>query len=308
MERELVDWLRKTLSGGDALKVGIGDDAAVLSWQDRGDLVVTTDLVVDRVHFDLSSGIDPRRVGRKALAVNLSDLAAMAAKPVGAVVSLLLPKAGGMKLAKALYEGMLPLAAELHCLIVGGDTNSHEGPLVISVTAFGEPAASGVWTRSGAKPGDHLIVTGTLGGSLLGKHLDFTPRVAEALLLAERYDVHAALDLSDGLSLDLARLVKESRCGARLRAQDIPISGNAHTASRESGRAPLDHALSDGEDFELLLAVPPHTAQKLLADEPLEIPITNIGEITSGRALVIVDQYGASRALEPNGYEHTFDA
>jgi thiamine-monophosphate kinase len=307
MELDLIQWLSEQLPSSDRLRLGIGDDAAVLDWQQDRGLVVTTDLLVDRVHFDLASGVDPQRVGRKSLAVNLSDLAAMAAQPVGAVVSLALPRSGGLELAKSLFQGMLPLAEAFDCLIVGGDTNSHDGPLVVSVTAFGEPSASGVWTRSGAKPGDRLLVTGSLGGSLLGKHLDFTPRVSEALQLAQQYDVHAAMDISDGLSLDLARLAKQSNCGAKLIAADIPLSNDAQQASKHSGQLALEHALSDGEDFELLLAVSPSTAAKMLADQPLDLLLTDIGSITATPELLLIDKHGQSVPLKPTGYEHALD-
>lgn len=308
MECEFIDWLREQLTTGDALRVGVGDDAAVVRWRQNRDLVVTTDLLIDRVHFDLSTGVDARRVGRKALAVNLSDLAAMAAQPVGAVISLALPRTDGLALAKSLYEGLIPLARQFNCLIVGGDTNSHDGPPVISVTAFGQPMGGQVWTRSGAKPGDHLLVTGRLGGSLLGRHLDFEPRVNEARALASSYSIHAAMDVSDGLAMDLARLVKESHCGAILREAELPIAEAAYEAAQTSGRTAVGHALSDGEDFELLMAVPPATAARLIAEQPLDIEITDIGVITAERTRTIIGADGQVHSLESRGYEHTFDS
>ncbi|MCG8585930.1 MAG: thiamine-phosphate kinase, partial [Pirellulales bacterium] len=275
MEREFVDWLRTLTSSDDRLRLGIGDDAAVMRWRQDRDLVVTTDLLVDQVHFDLASGVEPQRVGRKALAVNLSDLAAMATQPVGAVVSLALPRSAGMNLAKGIYDGMLSLAREFDCPIVGGDTNVHSGPLVISVTAFGTPAGdhNGVWQRRGAKSGDRLLVTGSLGGSILGRHLDFQPRVEEAKKLHDRFDIHAAMDISDGLAIDLARLIAESDCGATLIAADIPVSEAAHSVAAKSGRTPLEHALSDGEDFELLLAVEPATANRIVSEQPFDVTV-----------------------------------
>src|SRR5207248_8962470 len=123
----------------------------------------------------------PEQIGRKALAVNLSDLAAMAAKPVAALVALALPRQGGEKIAKELYEGLLPLAAEFDCPVAGGDTNSWDGPLVISVTALGEVPPDRRWLRSGAHPGYAILVTGHFGGSILGPQFSFTPRVKEAL-------------------------------------------------------------------------------------------------------------------------------
>src|SRR5262245_33368905 len=153
MEREFVRWLCGRLPGHPRLLVGAGDDAAILRMGAGGTLVATTDMLMDGVDFELSRH-EPERIGRKSLAVNLSDLAAMAAAPVGALVSVALPRQGGEALAKRLYEGMLPLAAEFDCPITGGDTNSWDGPLVISVTALGVVPPKRRWLRSGARPGD----------------------------------------------------------------------------------------------------------------------------------------------------------
>jgi len=196
MESDFLHWLRERLPPHPLLKLGIGDDAAVLATAGRSDIVVTTDLIADGVDFDLRSD-DPRRIGHKALAINLSDLAAMAARPLAAVIALNLPRQGGMKLAAELYEGLLALAERFHLAIAGGDTNSWDGPLVVSVTALGETTADGPLTRRGAQPGDRIIVTGTFGGSILGRHLDVQPRIEEALLLNQRYKLHAGIDSSD---------------------------------------------------------------------------------------------------------------
>ena len=153
MEGDFLRWLRERLPPHPLLKLGIGDDAALLATAGRNDLVVTTDLVADGVDFDLKVH-DARRVGHKALAINLSDLAAMAAQPLAAVIALNLPRPGGQRLAVELYEGMLPLAEQFHVAIAGGDTNSWDGPLVVSVTAIGEVTASGPLRREGAQPGD----------------------------------------------------------------------------------------------------------------------------------------------------------
>src|SRR5437773_134835 len=166
----------------------------------------------------------PRRVGRKAMAVNLSDIAAMAGLPVAAVVSLGLPRQGGLALAQELDAGLREMADAFGVAIIGGDTNSWDGPLVISVTLLGEPTGRSPVTRGGARPGDWLVVTGPLGGSILGKHLDFTPRIHEALALHRECDLHAMIDISDGLAADLHHLCAESHCGARLRAEAIPIA------------------------------------------------------------------------------------
>src|SRR5688500_11670741 len=159
MESHFIAWLRERLSGHRRLRLGPGDGAAILRLGDRSDCVVTTDLLTDGIDFVLDRTA-PRRIGHKALAVNLSDLAAMAARPVAAVIALALPRQGGLELAKQLYEGMLPLAERFDLAIAGGDTNSWDGPLVIAVTVIGETTERGPLVRSGAKPGDRIIVTG----------------------------------------------------------------------------------------------------------------------------------------------------
>jgi thiamine-monophosphate kinase len=266
-------------------------------------------MLMDGVDFDLSA-VEPRRVGHKALAVSLSDLAAMAARPVGAVVAVALPRQGGRDLAVGLVEGLLPLAERYGVAIAGGDTNSWDGPLVVSVTAIGETTPAGSLLRSGARPGDRILVTGSFGGSILGKHLDFEPRVREALLLKERYEIHAGIDVSDGLSLDLSRMATESDCGAELEPGRIPVSAAAIelTRQRSDGVTPLDHALADGEDFELILAVPPETAAKLLAEQPLHgLPLTEIGYFIAEPGLWQNGVDGQRQSLAPRGYEHAFD-
>jgi thiamine-monophosphate kinase len=168
---------------------------------------------------------------------------------------------------------------------------------------LGEASAKGPVSRSGARPGDWIFVTGPLGGSILGKHLDFTPRVREALLLHEIVDLRAMIDVSDGLAADVAHLCHESGCGAVLRADSIPISPAARQLAERSGRTPLEHALSDGEDFELAFAVSPDDGRRIAADQPVEgIRLSHIGEMaTDGYWL---EQSGARRPLEPKGYVH----
>lgn len=307
MEREFIAWLRQRLPGHPRLRLGPGDDAAVLSMAGVEDCVLTVDLLTDRVDFELER-VDPRRVGRKALAVNLSDLAAMAARPLAAVVAVALPRAGGAELARELYEGMLPLAAEYDVAMAGGDTNSWDGPLVLSVTLLGSVTSRGPLVRSGARPGDRIVVTGSFGGSILGRHLDFEPRVREALLLHERYDLHAGIDASDGLSTDLAHLCEESGCGAVIRHEAVPISPAAAelAAQAAGGGTAWDHALGDGEDFELILAVPPREAERMLAEQPLDVPLTTIGECVAEPGLWQRAGGGPRQPLALTGWEHHF--
>jgi thiamine-monophosphate kinase len=302
MELEFIAWLRQRLPPHPHLRLGAGDDAALLRMAAGPDCVVTSDLLMDQVDFRLEES-DPRRIGRKALAVNLSDLAAMASHPLAAVVSLALPNAAARELGVGLYEGMLPLADEFNCPIAGGDTNCWDGPLVISITALGL-APRGAWQRSGAQVGDDILVTGDFGGSLLAKHFDFRPRLAEARYLSEHSEVHACIDVSDGLSLDLSRLAHESHRGAELDLDLVPISDAARRMAERDGVSALDHALGDGEDFELILATPPAETQRLLANQPLGVPLHRIGRFIETPGLWRRDGKDGCHPLTPRGYQH----
>lgn len=307
MERELIRYFQQHVPGHRRVEGGLGDDAAVLRLGDPR-YVLTVDLLSDHVDFELAKE-DPRRVGRKLLAVNLSDIAAMAARPLAAVVALLLPRSGGMELAKALYEGMLPLAEKYDLAIAGGDTNSWDGPLAASITILGETTQRGPLTRSGARPGDQILVTGSFGGSILGKHLDFEPRVQEALLLHQHYQLHAGIDCSDGLALDLARLAEQSGCGAAVDLAAVPIAEDAYRWADQlaDGSTPLEHALADGEDFELILAVPPQEAERILADQPLQVPVRRIGQFIETPGLWEQTTDGQLRPLTAVGWQHRLD-
>jgi thiamine-monophosphate kinase len=305
MEAEFLNWLRGRLPPHPNLRLGVGDDAAVLDLGARPECVVTVDLITEGVDFGLSE-TSLERVGHKALAVNLSDLAAMASRPLAAVVALALPRAKALETAVGVYQGLLPLAERYNLAIAGGDTNTWDGPLAISVTVIGQVTERGVLRRDGARPGDAVVVTGEFGGSILGKHLDFEPRVDEALSLHERYQLHGGMDVSDGLSLDLWRLALASGCGAVLDLGCVPVALAAHDLARlrNDGVSPLDHALGDGEDFELLLAASPAEARRMVNDHPLELPLTIVGEFVSEPGLWQTSASGERLPLEPRGYLH----
>jgi thiamine-monophosphate kinase len=228
----------------------------------------------------------------------------MAGRPVAAVVSVGLPRQGGRALAEELYRGLREVADAFDTAVVGGDTNSWDGPLVISVTVLGEATGRGAVRRAGARPGDWLLATGPFGGSILGRHLDFTPRVREALRLHALADLHAMIDVSDGLAADVNHLCEESRCGAVLRAEAIPITPEAQAMT--DGRPPLEHALSDGEDFELVFAVAPAEGRMLLREQPVPgITLAHVGDcVDQGLWL---EEAGQRRPLEPRGYVHELD-
>lgn len=307
MEQQFIAWLRERLPPHPLLRLGPGDDAAVLRMGGVTECVITVDLLTEGVDF-LLADVDPRRVGRKALAVNLSDVAAMAARPMAAVVAVALPRVGGRELAVALYEGILPLAEKYDLAIAGGDTNSWDGPLVITATLLGQVTSRGPLLRSGAVAGDRIVVTGSFGGSILQRQFDFEPRIAEALVLNGRYTLHAGMDVSDGLAIDLGRLAGESRVGAIVDTDNVPIHDDARRLAGRAGdgRTPLEHALGDGEDFELLLAVPPGEVRRMIDQQPLDVPLTDIGCFTAAAGLWQRDAGGTVRPLTPSGWEHTF--
>ncbi len=257
-------------------------------------------MILEGVHFD-SAQTSARLIGRKAMAVNLSDIAAMAGVPLAAVVSVGLPEQLADSAGEELYAGLRELADQFHVAVVGGDTNRSIGGLVVCITLMGETTARGPVRRSGARPGDWILATGSFGGSIHHKHLTFTPRVREALRLHERYALNAMIDVSDGLAADLGHILEESRCGAVLNAAAIPISEAArHTPT---DRPPLDRALYDGEDFELLFTLAADQARGLVADQPLDVPVSHLGSITSDPGMFL-ESNGSRTPIAPRGFDH----
>lgn len=303
----MIDWIRAQAGQHPRVAVGIGDDAALLRWPPPAGVLVTVDMLMEGTDFLLATAM-PRQIGHKALAVNLSDIAAMGGRPVAAFLAVALPRHGGADLARGLFAGIQNLAMEFQVALAGGDTNTWDGPLVISITVLGEPVPPGPVLRSGAQPGDWILATGDYGGSLAGKHLDFVPRVREAIALREAADLHAMIDVSDGLAADLRHILAESRVGAVLFSESIPVSAAAVEMSRQDGRTPLEHALGDGEDFELVLTVAPATGRTLLASPPGDVRLTHIGEIVSGRDCQIRGADGKLSPLPDLGWKHRFEA
>lgn len=300
-EFDLIQWIREQCPSAKANLIGIGDDTAILQPPLNSELLFATDMLMEGTHFTFPPAT-PERAGRKALAVNISDLAAMAGQPHSALISLALPKSRGPEFAKAVMQGIIDLAKEFSIQLIGGDTNSWDGPLVINVAIIGIAPASKSIKRSGAIPGDWIFVTGELGGSLTGHHLNFTPRVSEALILNQAVSIHSMVDLSDGLASDLQHILRESNVGALLDATSIPIS--SRVSENESKQTRLQHALSDGEDFELLFTVSPEDGKQLLSQNPLPTKITQIGEITSRQTAFIQHPDGSQTSLEDSGWKH----
>lgn len=305
--------------------VPFGDDMAALPHPfDR--LLLSCDMLMDGVDFR-SSEHPWRAIGRKAIGVNLSDCAAMAARPLAALVSVALNNQLSTADALELLTGIHEHAREFGCRIVGGDTNSWDYPAAIDVTIAAEiPPGRAPVRRDGARPGDRLYVTGPLGGSILGRHLSFRPRVHEALALASALQPSAMIDISDGFALDLWRILSASNCGAEISAEwfERAIHPDARDLARRDGSPALEHALYDGEDFELIVAVPPHVdpadcvshallpvGRCVLAPGPSPANTPASGDTRDPRALPLPDDSrillladGDSRPIQPRGWQH----
>ena len=302
-EFDLIERIRRAGQPHPRVLLGIGDDAAVIDAASaRHGLLVATDMLMDGRHFDANQ-TSPRDIGRKALAVNLSDIAAMAGRPTAAFVSVAHNRAHGTNFAEDVHHGLADLATEFGVAIAGGDTNVWDGPLVINVTLLGESGAGGPITRSGAQPGDRVFVTGPLGGSLAsGRHLRCQPRIQEAQWLREHVDLHAMLDISDGLLGDLAHIRRESQVGVELAASAIPIHSDVSSGLSEQER--LIAALTDGEDFELAFCVSPADAVLLSEQPPSTFPLFEIGQILEGSAITVLDQNNQPLSLVEQGWRH----
>ncbi|MFO1476771.1 MAG: thiamine-phosphate kinase [Verrucomicrobiota bacterium] len=305
-EFDLIARLTRSVPTNKSVVVGPGDDCAVLDFglPDRL-LLFKTDAVVSGIHF--TAAAPPEKVGHKALGRCLSDIAAMAGTPAAALVTMALPPETDPAWLESVCEGLYALARRHEVAVVGGETTTCPERLMISVAVLGWVPRGKAVLRSGAEVGDAIFVSGELGGSLAGRHLDFEPRLAEARWLAQRFAVHAMMDLSDGLAGDLRHLLKASRAGAELLVDSIPISKDARQSARSGGeRTPLLSALTDGEDFELLFTVSAKDAVPVLDAWRQEFPgvrLTCIGKIIAGDGIRLRDKSGV-RPLTAHGYEH----
>ena len=300
-EFALIDWIRSRVVNRDPVKLGIGDDAAVLRSDPGRDWLVATDMVMEGVDFTFPPAT-AALVGRKSLAVNLSDIAAMGGRPTAAFISVALPIDRGVDFARELHAGILDLADQFDVVVAGGDTNSWRGPLVVNVAVIGEPFGDRSITRRGAQPGDWIFVTGALGGSIHSRHLTFEPRVRESKLLTKMSDVHAMIDVSDGLAADLHHILEQSRVGAIVNGTAIPIHPDALQTNDE--RTPLMRALSDGEDFELTWTVSATDGRQLLKNWSDPTPIHHIGEIIAAPECWLRTSAGQLEPLPPLGWTH----
>ena len=306
-EFELIARLTKSLPTNASVVAGAGDDCAVLDLGVPDKLILfKTDAVVEGVHFTRET--PPEKIGRKALARCLSDIAAMAGTPTAALVTIALPKDFDAEFVAKIYDGLNAFAEKCGVAVVGGETTTNPERVLISISLLGAVARGKQILRSGAKVGDAIFVTGELGGSLAGKHLDFEPRLAEARWLAEHFSIHALMDLSDGLGGDLRHILSASKVGAQILKSAVPIARAAKLRARENSAAkpPFIAALTDGEDFELLFTIASKSAVKLADAWKKKFPdvkLSCIGKIVAGEGILIRDKIG-THTFNAHGYVH----
>jgi thiamine-monophosphate kinase len=322
-ESEFVDWLRScTLRGARGLRLGIGDDAAVIEEHRGRDLILKTDMSIEGVHFRRQLH-PPRSVGHRALARSLSDVAAMGGTPHFALISLAVSKRATHAWIKQVYAGIFALAAQFNVVVVGGDTAVVPGSTLMDVIVVGEVGRGRAILRSGAQPGDQIYVSGRLGLSALGlrllrsgagrtsedagaaqalrAHLHPQPRCALGVYLANRRLASALIDISDGLSTDLDHLCQASSVGATVWVDRLPLPQLATPGRRSVD--PLRLALHGGEDYELLFTVPPRKVAEVPASFH-SLPLHHIGEIHRARQLVLICSDGKPVRVRPEGYDH----
>lgn len=298
-EYEWIRRLARKIKTRDDVAIGIGDDVAAVRFEGaRADLLLTSDAVIENTHFLPTT--QPERIGHKAIGRVLSDFAAVGGEPLWALIDLVAPPKTAVRRVERIYRGALRLAEKYGLATVGGDTT--QGPrLEVHVFGVGQAPSRSIIRRSNAQVGDVIYVTGTLGGSLRGKHLDFEPRVQEGLWLREAGWANAMIDVSDGLARDLGHIAEQSGVGAELDVQRIPISRDA----RRDSRSPLEHALFDGEDFELLFTVSPEKRAAFESSwkDTFRLRCTAIGQIVKRKGLWLRSASGL-KALAPKGFEH----
>lgn len=320
-EWEIISKIRHRARTRSTVKVGIGDDAAVIEERSDLEMIVCCDLMIEGIHFRLR-GADPFMIGRKSLAVTLSDIAAMGGHPQYALISLAIPPATSAEFIDRLFDGLCDMARWADVAIIGGDTSRSPGPMFIDTIVLGECLKGRAVRRAGARPGNRIYVTSALGASALGlrlleqevsldesdelqktaimKHLDPEPRCAFGRGIGLAGLATAMIDLSDGLSADLSHILEESNCGAIIDASAIPVAESVRAIAEDA----LQLALHGGEEYELLFTAKPEDHEKILnLSSIVGLPITMIGEIIAGRGLhlrrgVVIED------VEPQGFEH----
>ncbi len=314
----LIGRIASQVMKGEGVSCGIGDDAASLEPTPGALQLITSDMLLEGVHFDLAY-TRPELLGRKSLAVNLSDMAAMGGRPRWFLLSLGIPDSIHLDFLDSFVKGLLEMGAEYGVTLVGGDTCSSKGGLVVSITLIGEQSPDKVAYRRGARPGDIICVTGTLGDAALGlaelrgglssgqavdRHLDPVPRCGEAMLLAEAGLPTAMIDVSDGLLADLGHILELSAVGARVDTGQIPRSTHFCDVAADFAADPLQLALAGGEDYELLFTVDPERWAEVESCLLGRLQVTVVGEITANRALQVIAADGNPYHPASSGFNH----
>jgi len=302
-EFDLINWIRSQTISREPVLLGIGDDSAVVNASGKGQLVISTDTLLDGTHF-VRETCTPEDIGRKALLSSISDIAAMGCKPVCSLVSFVLPNLITEDYCKRLYSAIIGAAELYDVQVIGGDIVSGNCHLNINITVMGFSMELMPIKRSGAKIGDVIIVTGCLGGSILGRHFSFNPRVNEGIMLNRMFDINSMIDISDGLLIDLNHILTESSVGAIIDESMLPIADDAYNLAKISKKEPVSHAMSDGEDYELLFTLSAQQADQLLQSDLFSIPLTKIGYINDGSGLLIKGLDGRVGTASLEGYEH----
>jgi thiamine-monophosphate kinase len=309
----------------DNIIKAIGDDAAAFVTEPDRLTLITTDLLVERIHF-LRNAISGFDLGYKSLAVNLSDIAAMGGTAREAFVSIAIPDDCQLDYLEAIYEGIKNLATRFDVNVLGGDTTSSKKDLIINIVVQGTVPKDELLCRDGARPGDLIFSTGYLGDSKAGLHLILNqieansktlkallkahllpqPHLHEGRFLARQPGVHAAIDTSDGLSSDLGHIAEESQVGARLFAEKFPISQNLEAFCTRFDFNPIDYALSGGEDYTLLCTIAAENADQIAGafEREFKRPLFAIGEITAKKQIDVIYPDGKTKPLIPTGWDH----
>lgn len=337
-DRFLEELRERVPKPGPPVKLGIGDDAAALSLPAKEYALMSTDVLVEHVHFTRST-LPPRFIGRKAVAVNASDIAAMGGRPIGVLVSLCVAVDTEVDELLELFDGVITRASELEVEFVGGNLSQSPGPMMVDVSILGASLGGKLLTRAGARPGDSIYVSGKLGASAEGldlleegmavsaagallvpnrlrdgpiplaeiclrAHMDPEPRVTLGQFLCKKGAASACIDLSDGLTRDLNRLCRESGVGARIEETALPIHPGVLAWERVKHKPPLEKALAGGEDYELLFT---SSDEKKIEDWSREnaLPVTRIGEVTEARhGVILILREGTERVLKSGGWDH----
>lgn len=307
-EKDLIHYIRRITSPNLSetnIEIGPGDDAASVSVEGSPRIIISTDMLIEGTHF--TSDSSPEKTGGKAVGRALSDLAAMAAKPLCSIVAICFPDGRSDEYKCALLRSIQEHAVKFGAPLAGGDTSSGTSNLVITVTVAGVPGPEGIVCRDGALPGDAVCVTGAVGGAGAGRHMSPVPLIEQSLELTQKYDIHAMIDISDGLSTDILHIAEESDVGVTLVARSLPLHPDAVRLAEGEGsgkRGAILHALNDGEDYELLFCLPENQARELISSGISGTAVSLIGTIKETKENSILWMDKTETELMDTGWHH----